>query len=71
MPSECYWVFYWLYSKAMPTLLGRIYLAKTIISLADGNVTTSMAPLRTGLKKGLLICPITVFADSMYWIVLK
>jgi hypothetical protein len=37
MPSECRWVFDWLYSKAMPTLLGRIYLQKTILSLTDGD----------------------------------
>jgi hypothetical protein len=37
MPSESCWVFDWLYSKAMPTLLGRTYLQKTILSLTGGD----------------------------------
>jgi hypothetical protein len=37
MPSECRWVFHWLYSKAMHTLLGRTYLQKSILSLTGGD----------------------------------
>jgi hypothetical protein len=32
MPSECQWVFEWLYTKAMPILLGRESLKKTKLS---------------------------------------
>jgi hypothetical protein len=51
MPSECRWVFDWLYSKAMPTLLGRTYLQKTILSLTDGD-TNEYGPLQEGIKEG-------------------
>jgi hypothetical protein len=65
MPSECRWVLDWLYSKIMPTLLGRTYLQKTILSLTNGdNNEYDMDPLRIGLRKVLSLCPSTVFADS-------
>jgi hypothetical protein len=37
MPSECQWVFEWLYTKAMPVLLGHESLKKTKLSLTDGD----------------------------------
>jgi hypothetical protein len=37
MPSECLWVFDWLYTRAMPQLLGEQVLQQMNISLIDGD----------------------------------
>jgi hypothetical protein len=37
MPSKCQWVFEWLYTKAIPVLLGCKSLKKTKLSLTDGD----------------------------------
>jgi hypothetical protein len=44
-------VFDWLYSKAMPTLLGRTYLQKTILSLTGGD-NSEYGHLENWIKAG-------------------
>ncbi len=51
MPSECRWMFDWLYSKAMPILLGIIHVQKTILSLTDGD-SNEYNPLEEAIKEG-------------------
>jgi hypothetical protein len=49
MLSKCCWVSDWLYSMAMPTLLGRTYLQNTILSLTDGD-NNEYGPLEDWIK---------------------
>jgi hypothetical protein len=51
MPSKCHWVVDWLYSKAMPMLLGSTYLQKTILSLTGGD-NNEYGPLENWIKEG-------------------
>jgi hypothetical protein len=51
MPSECQWVFEWLYTKAMPILLGRESLKKTKLSLTDGD-KNEYGPLKRQIVAG-------------------
>jgi hypothetical protein len=37
LPSECQWVFYWIWRVAIPTLLGRENIARTQLVLTDGD----------------------------------
>ena len=37
MPSECSWVFRWIWETAIPTLLGRQNLTRVQLVLSDGD----------------------------------
>lgn len=37
LPSECKWVFNWLFAEAIPTLLGKEALRRTQLVLSDGD----------------------------------
>jgi len=37
LPSECQWVFHWLWTTAVPTLLGRENIRRTQLVLSDGD----------------------------------
>lgn len=37
LPSECRWVFRWMWSKAIPTLLGRDNISRVQLVLSDGD----------------------------------
>ena len=51
MPSECLWVFDWLYTRAMPQLLGRNVLKRTNLSLTDGD-KNEYGPLEAEIQNG-------------------
>ena len=38
LPSECRWVFQWIWATAIPTLLGREYISRVQLVLTDGDV---------------------------------
>jgi hypothetical protein len=37
LPSECQWVFHWLWTTAIPTLLGRENIRRKELALSDGD----------------------------------
>jgi hypothetical protein len=37
LPSECQWVFHWLWTTAVPTLLGRENIRRTQLVVSDGD----------------------------------
>jgi hypothetical protein len=51
MPSECLWVFDWLYMRAIPQLLGRQVLQWMNLSLTDGN-KNKYGPLEAQIQNG-------------------
>jgi hypothetical protein len=51
MPSECTWVFNWLYETAMPALLGASVLKDTNLSLTDGD-KNEYGPLESLIAQG-------------------
>jgi len=38
LPSECQWVFLWLWTTAIPTLLGKENISRTQLVLTDGDI---------------------------------
>jgi hypothetical protein len=53
MPSDSMGVFTWLYSKAMPALLGSSFLKETMLSLTDGN-RNEYQPLEVQIVAGTI-----------------
>jgi hypothetical protein len=56
MPSECHWVFDWLYTRAMPQLLGRKVLQRTNILMTDGD-KNEYGPLEAQIQNGAFGMP--------------
>jgi hypothetical protein len=48
------WVFTWLYSKAMPALLGSSFLKETVLLLTDGN-RNEYQPLEAQIVTGTFL----------------
>jgi hypothetical protein len=67
MPSECYWVFHWIFRTAIPSLLGKDSLKRTQLVLSDGdkNIYNAFDNCREELY------PNAVHALCMYHLVTK
>jgi len=52
LPSECRWVFWWMWEEAIPKLLGKDVLKRVQLVLSDGD-TKIYVPFDDAKKKGL------------------